>query len=173
MVVTSSLTMATFTDEEGKTGGACRELEEEERLLRKVLPARILNMLELAPSASTGSQHSDALPNAGDACSEWSSRILKSTRMSDRSLSPWHFRINYDPDRVPARLPEAKCLCLGCLNPQDGHHELGLSSVAVKTAIRVFRRQPCGAGLARYTPHWEHIAIACTCVNPHTGQHHA
>ena len=92
MVVTSSLTMATFTDEDGKTGGACRELVEEERLLRKVVPARILNMLELAQSGSTGNRHSDALPDAGDACSEWSSRILESTRMSDRSLSPWQFR---------------------------------------------------------------------------------
>ncbi|XP_066888214.1 interleukin-17B isoform X3 [Kogia breviceps] len=34
-----------------------------------------------------------------------------------RSLSPWGYSINHDPSRIPADLPEARCLCLGCVNP--------------------------------------------------------
>uniref|UniRef100_A0AC11E3E0 Interleukin 17B n=1 Tax=Ovis aries TaxID=9940 RepID=A0AC11E3E0_SHEEP len=34
-----------------------------------------------------------------------------------RSLSPWGYSINHDPGRIPADLPEAQCLCLGCVNP--------------------------------------------------------
>ncbi|KFW07511.1 hypothetical protein N327_04962, partial [Fulmarus glacialis] len=50
----------------------------------------------------------------GDTKCQVNLRLWRSNR---RSLSPWAYSINHDATRIPADIPEARCLCTGCINP--------------------------------------------------------
>uniref|UniRef100_A0A3Q2HCA2 Interleukin 17D n=1 Tax=Equus caballus TaxID=9796 RepID=A0A3Q2HCA2_HORSE len=68
-----------------------------------------------------------------------------------RSVSPWAYRISYDPARYPRYLPEAYCLCAGCLTGPRGAEELRFRSAPVYVPAVVLRRTPaCAGGRAVY-----------------------
>ncbi|XP_008571886.1 PREDICTED: interleukin-17D [Galeopterus variegatus] len=78
-------------------------------------------------------------------------------------LSPC--RISYDPARFPRYLPEAYCLCRGCLTGLFGEEDLRFRSAPVYMPAAVLRRTPaCVGGRAVYTEHYVTIAVGCTCV---------
>ncbi|XP_038627599.1 LOW QUALITY PROTEIN: interleukin-17B [Tachyglossus aculeatus] len=98
-----------------------------------------------------------------------------------RSLSPWAYSINHDPGRIPADLPEARCLCHGCINPFTRQEDRSMVSVPIYSKIPVRRRlcqAPRGAGAApaqaqRKRPRpcrrelqtvMETVAVGCTCI---------
>ncbi|XP_028905529.1 interleukin-17B [Ornithorhynchus anatinus] len=100
-----------------------------------------------------------------------------------RSLSPWAYSINHDSGRIPADLPEARCLCHGCINPFTRQEDRTMVSVPIYSKIPVRRRLcqvPRGAGAAptqaqaqRKRPRhcrrelqtvMETIAVGCTCI---------
>ncbi|XP_012880992.1 PREDICTED: interleukin-17B [Dipodomys ordii] len=84
-----------------------------------------------------------------------------------RSLSPWGYSINHDPSRVPTDLPEARCLCLGCVNPFTMQEDRSMVSVPVFSQVPV-RRRLCPpaprAGPCRQRAVMETIAVGCTCI---------
>ncbi|XP_047634976.1 interleukin-17B [Phacochoerus africanus] len=86
---------------------------------------------------------------------------------NQRSLSPWGYSINHDPSRIPADLPEARCLCLGCVNPFTMQEDRSMVSVPVFSQVPVRRRLcplPPRAGPCRQRAVMETIAVGCTCI---------
>ncbi|XP_075827234.1 interleukin-17B [Microtus pennsylvanicus] len=84
-----------------------------------------------------------------------------------RSLSPWGYSINHDPSRIPADLPEARCLCLGCVNPFTMQEDRSMVSVPVFSQVPVRRRlcpPPPRPGPCRHRVVMETIAVGCTCI---------
>nr|XP_030738590.1 interleukin-17D [Globicephala melas] len=82
-----------------------------------------------------------------------------------RSVSPWAYRISYDPGRFPRYLPEAYCLCRGCLTGPRGEEDVRLRSAPVLVPAVVLRRTPaCAGGRAVYTEEYVTIPVGCTCV---------
>ncbi|XP_018408552.1 PREDICTED: interleukin-17B [Nanorana parkeri] len=92
-----------------------------------------------------------------------------------RSLSPWTYSINHDENRIPASIPEARCLCSGCINPFTMQEDLSMSSIPIYSKIPV-RRRLCDSNLPglrgrrrkkchkEYTAVMENIAVGCTCI---------
>ncbi|XP_063301295.1 interleukin-17B [Pelobates fuscus] len=92
-----------------------------------------------------------------------------------RSLSPWTYVINHDENRIPVDIPEARCLCTGCVNPFTLQEDHTMSSIPIHSKIPV-RRRLCEAsshGLRtrrrkkchkEYIAVMENIAVGCTCI---------
>lgn len=78
-------------------------------------------------------------------------------------LSPC--RISYDPARYPRYLPEAYCLCRGCLTGLFGEEDVRFRSAPVYMPTVVLRRTPaCAGGRSVYTEAYVTIPVGCTCV---------
>ncbi|XP_013360917.1 PREDICTED: interleukin-17D [Chinchilla lanigera] len=74
-------------------------------------------------------------------------------------------RISYDPARFPRYLPEAYCLCRGCLTGPGGAEDLRFRSAPVFSPAVVLRRTPaCAGGRAVYTEAYVPVPVGCTCV---------
>ncbi|XP_036403601.1 interleukin-17B-like [Megalops cyprinoides] len=92
---------------------------------------------------------------------------------NSRSLSPWSYRINHDENRIPVDIPEAKCSCVGCINPFTMQEDRTMTSVLIYTKIPV-RRRLCDKLTKRirkkkkciplYRTVVESIAVGCTCI---------
>ncbi|XP_054443946.1 interleukin-17D [Pteronotus mesoamericanus] len=82
-----------------------------------------------------------------------------------RSVSPWAYRLSYDPTRYPRLLPEAYCLCRGCLTGPRGEEDLSLRSAPVLLPTVVLRRTAgCAGGRSIYTEEYVAVPVGCTCV---------
>lgn len=82
-----------------------------------------------------------------------------------RSVSPWAYRISYDPARFPRYLPEAYCLCRGCLTGLYGEEDFRFRSAPVFSPAVVLRRTAaCAGGRSVYAEHYITIPVGCTCV---------
>ncbi|XP_035532277.1 interleukin-17D [Morone saxatilis] len=82
------------------------------------------------------------------------------------SISPWAYRISYDPSRYPRYIPEAYCLCKGCLmGPYGGESDLYRSTPVYAPSVILKRSgSSCVAGRYSYTEIYVSIAVGCTCV---------
>ncbi|XP_070595533.1 interleukin-17B [Erythrolamprus reginae] len=89
-----------------------------------------------------------------------------------RSLSPWAYRINHDASRVPVDVPEAHCLCAGCINPFTMQEDRTMVSIPIYSKIPV-RRMLCEPSKPHrkkkrchkeYKMVMETIAVGCTCI---------
>lgn len=80
-------------------------------------------------------------------------------------LTPSPRRVSYDPARFPRLLPEAYCLCRGCLTGPRGEEDLRLRSAPVLLPTVVLRRTPgCAGGRAVYAEEYVAVPVGCTCV---------
>uniref|UniRef100_G3U414 Interleukin 17D n=1 Tax=Loxodonta africana TaxID=9785 RepID=G3U414_LOXAF len=78
---------------------------------------------------------------------------------------PQRYRISYDPTRYPKYLPEAYCLCRGCLTGPFGEEDLRFRSVPVLMPTVVLRRTAaCAGGRYLYAEDYVAVAVGCTCV---------
>lgn len=81
------------------------------------------------------------------------------------SLSCSACRISYDPARFPRYLPEAYCLCRGCLTGLFGEEDFRFRSAPVYSPAVVLRRTAaCAGGRSVYAEHYVTIPVGCTCV---------
>ncbi|XP_069507496.1 interleukin-17B [Ambystoma mexicanum] len=93
-----------------------------------------------------------------------------------RSLSPWAYGINHDDSRIPVDIPEARCLCTGCINPFTMQEDRTMASIPIYSKIPV-KRLLCPAGPQGKKSHrkkkrcqpayqtvMENIVIGCTCI---------
>uniref|UniRef100_A0A8C3JBG4 Interleukin 17D n=1 Tax=Calidris pygmaea TaxID=425635 RepID=A0A8C3JBG4_9CHAR len=82
-----------------------------------------------------------------------------------RSASPWAYRISYDPTRYPKYIPEAYCLCKGCLMGIFGEENFHFRSTPVYMPTVILRRtSSCAGGRYVYTEDYVTIPVGCTCV---------
>ncbi|NXK46808.1 IL17F protein, partial [Chauna torquata] len=82
----------------------------------------------------------------------------------NRSLSPWDYRLDEDPNRFPQVIADAQCRLSGCVNPM-GQEDHSLNSVPIKQEILVLRREQQGC-LPTYRLEKKVITVGCTCVAP-------
>ncbi|KAM8854973.1 LOW QUALITY PROTEIN: interleukin-17D [Spinachia spinachia] len=81
------------------------------------------------------------------------------------SVSPWAYRMSYDPARYPRYVPEAYCLCRGCLlGPRGGESDLYRSAPVYAPSVLLRRAASCPGGRHSYTELYVSIAVGCTCV---------
>ncbi|XP_055070706.2 interleukin-17D [Misgurnus anguillicaudatus] len=81
------------------------------------------------------------------------------------SLSPWAYRISHDRARYPRFLPEAYCLCKGCLTGPNGEESDRFRSTPVYVPTVVLRRAgSCTGGRHTYIENYMSVAVGCTCV---------
>ncbi|XP_029458375.1 interleukin-17D [Rhinatrema bivittatum] len=81
------------------------------------------------------------------------------------SVAPWSYRISYDPSRYPKYIPEAYCLCKGCLTGIFGEENLYFRSTPVYMPTVVLRRTTsCAGGRYIYVEDYITIPVGCTCV---------
>ncbi|XP_047457257.1 interleukin-17D [Mugil cephalus] len=81
------------------------------------------------------------------------------------SISPWAYRISYDPSRYPRYIPEAYCLCKGCLLGSYGEESARYRSTPVYAPSVILRRTGfCLGGRHSYTEIYVSVAVGCTCV---------
>uniref|UniRef100_A0A672IU03 Interleukin-17D-like n=1 Tax=Salarias fasciatus TaxID=181472 RepID=A0A672IU03_SALFA len=91
------------------------------------------------------------------------------------SISPWAYSfllkrrrvngISYDPARYPRYIPEAYCLCQGCLAGPHGEDRRRLRSTPVFAPSVVLRRTgSCAGGRHSYAEVYVSIPVGCTCV---------
>ncbi|KAL6090327.1 hypothetical protein STEG23_009250 [Scotinomys teguina] len=74
-------------------------------------------------------------------------------------------RISYDPARFPRYLPEAYCLCRGCLTGLFGEEDFRFRSTPVYSPAVVLRRTAaCAGGRSVYAEQYVTIPVGCTCV---------
>ncbi|XP_071392263.1 interleukin-17D [Centroberyx affinis] len=81
------------------------------------------------------------------------------------SLSPWAYRISHDPARYPRYIPEAYCLCKGCLTGPSGQESQQYRSTPVYAPAVILRRTgSCVGGRHSYTESYVSVPVGCTCV---------
>ncbi|XP_061774236.1 interleukin-17D [Nerophis ophidion] len=81
------------------------------------------------------------------------------------SVSPWAYRISYDPTRFPRHMPEAYCLCQGCLTGPHRQESDQYRSTPVYAPSVILRRSgSCVGGRHSYSEVYVSVAVGCTCV---------
>ncbi|KAJ8013070.1 hypothetical protein DPEC_G00049480 [Dallia pectoralis] len=100
-------------------------------------------------------------PSAGRPVRDRKSRIP----VNLLSISPWAYRISQEPTRYPRLIPEAYCLCKGCLTGPFGQESDQYRSTPVYMPWVVLRRTgDCVGGRYSYTETYVSVAVGCTCV---------
>ncbi|KFW94157.1 Interleukin-17F, partial [Phalacrocorax carbo] len=82
----------------------------------------------------------------------------------NRSLAPWDYRLDEDPNRFPQVIAEAKCRLSGCVNSL-GQEDHSLNSVPIQQEILVLRREQKGC-LPTFHLEKKIITVGCTCAAP-------
>ncbi|KAG7240394.1 hypothetical protein INR49_026965, partial [Caranx melampygus] len=81
------------------------------------------------------------------------------------SVSPWAYRISYHPTRYPRYIPEAYCLCKGCLlGPYGAESDRYRSTPVYAPSVILKRTGSCVGGRHSYTEVYVSVAVGCTCV---------
>ncbi|XP_034142579.1 interleukin-17D isoform X2 [Esox lucius] len=100
-------------------------------------------------------------PSAGRPVRDRKSRIP----VNLLSISPWAYRISHEPARYPRFIPEAYCLCKGCLTGPFGQESNQYRSTPVYMPWVILRRTgDCVGGRYSYTETYVSVAVGCTCV---------
>ncbi|XP_026701281.1 interleukin-17F-like [Athene cunicularia] len=82
----------------------------------------------------------------------------------NRSLAPWDYRLDEDPNRFPQVIADAKCRLSGCVNAL-GQEDHSFNSVPIQQEILVLRREQGGC-LPTYRLEKKVITVGCTCAAP-------
>eukprot|EP00058_Branchiostoma_floridae_P020860 XP_002606350.1 hypothetical protein BRAFLDRAFT_67593 [Branchiostoma floridae] len=86
--------------------------------------------------------------------------------LNERSVCPWSYYIDHDPNRVPHDIAQAKCRCTACLDPVTKKQNYNYACVPVTIQKLVYRRKKKKSGGYRYREEWQGVTVGCTCVQP-------
>lgn len=90
---------------------------------------------------------------------------ITSLREKPTNAPVFDLRISYDPTRYPRHIPEAYCLCKGCLLGSYGQESEHFRSTPVYAPSVILKRTgSCVAGRHSYTEIYVSVAVGCTCV---------
>ncbi|XP_069832052.1 interleukin-17A-like [Dendropsophus ebraccatus] len=90
--------------------------------------------------------------------------LVRMENIHSRSLSPWDYRLNTDPNRLPFVIPEANCLTFACVDA-DGNENPDLMSYPIQQEMMVLRREQKGCSFF-YRLETEEVTVGCTCATP-------
>ncbi|XP_069830150.1 interleukin-17F-like isoform X2 [Dendropsophus ebraccatus] len=91
-------------------------------------------------------------------------RLVEMEDIKTRSISPWEYSLNTDPNRFPFVISEANCLTLTCIDA-DGNENPDLISYPIQQEMMVLRREQKGCSFS-YRLETEEVTVGCTCVTP-------
>uniref|UniRef100_A0A803JD60 Interleukin-17F n=1 Tax=Xenopus tropicalis TaxID=8364 RepID=A0A803JD60_XENTR len=86
--------------------------------------------------------------------------------IESRSLAPWHYRLDVDPDRYPFVIAEATCLGSVCMD-SNGKKNPGLVSLPIQQEVLVLRREQRDCRYV-YRLETQRVTLGCTCARPLT-----
>ncbi|XP_077149207.1 interleukin-17F-like [Ranitomeya variabilis] len=98
--------------------------------------------------------------------SSYMESLVQMEDIHTRSLSPWDYSHNTDPNRFPFVIAEADCLTFACVDA-DGHQSPDLISFPIQQEVMVLRREKKGCSFS-YRLEMEVVTLGCTCVTPTT-----
>ncbi|KFP80499.1 Interleukin-17F, partial [Acanthisitta chloris] len=84
--------------------------------------------------------------------------------VSNRSLAPWDYRLDKDPNRYPQVIADAQCRLSSCVNSL-GQEDYSFNSVPIKQEILVLHREKQGCQVT-YRLEKKVITVGCTCAIP-------
>ncbi|XP_074845257.1 interleukin-17F-like [Carettochelys insculpta] len=84
--------------------------------------------------------------------------------VSNRSISPWDYSIDNDPNRFPQVISQAKCRHYSCVD-SAGQEDYSMNSIPIQHEILVLRREQRGCQHA-YRLEKKLITVGCTCARP-------
>ncbi|XP_033639154.1 uncharacterized protein LOC117299708 [Asterias rubens] len=89
--------------------------------------------------------------------------------VSMRSLCPWTYVADVDPNRYPSRIMFAVCRCPECIRTGSGENgEFSVDNTCrpVYFRMKVLMKGNCVNGLYVYNTEYQRIPVACACVRP-------
>ncbi|XP_075719666.1 interleukin-17F-like [Rhinoderma darwinii] len=90
--------------------------------------------------------------------------LMEMEDIHTRSLSPWDYSLNTDPNRFPFVIAEANCLTFSCVDA-DGNQSPDLISSPIQQEMMVLRREQKGCSFS-YRLETEVVTLGCTCIRP-------
>ncbi|XP_067401075.1 interleukin-17F-like [Emydura macquarii macquarii] len=84
--------------------------------------------------------------------------------VSDRSMSPWDYSINEDPNRFPQVIAQANCRHYSCVD-STGREDYSMNSIPIQHEILALRREQRGCQHV-YRLEKQLVTVGCTCVRP-------
>ncbi|XP_012616325.1 interleukin-17F [Microcebus murinus] len=91
-------------------------------------------------------------------------RVAMGRSFQNRSSSPWDYTFNWDPNRFPSEIAQARCRNLGCVNAQ-GKEDVSMNSVPIQQETLVLRRKREGCSIF-FQLEKVMVTVGCTCVAP-------
>ncbi|XP_060686731.1 interleukin-17A-like [Hemiscyllium ocellatum] len=82
----------------------------------------------------------------------------------NRSVSPWIYRLDHDPNRYPVIIRRAECVSSHCLN-SEGKEDLNLNTRLVKQEMIVLKKEGHENRIT-YRAELVMVPVACICVLP-------
>ncbi|KAI8499171.1 Interleukin-17 [Branchiostoma belcheri] len=102
-----------------------------------------------------------------DSCPENRTTNSPNLPLNVRSVCPWSYYVDHDPDRFPYDILQANCRCTACLDTTTGRQNYNYVCVPVTIQKLVSRRKKKKSGRGyRYRNEWVNVAVGCTCVEP-------
>ncbi|XP_056419997.1 interleukin-17A-like [Hyla sarda] len=90
--------------------------------------------------------------------------LVQMENIRTRSLSPWNYSLNTDPNRFPFVISEANCLHFACVDA-DGNENPDLISFPLRQKMMVLRREQKSCSFS-YRLETVVVTVGCTCVRP-------
>uniref|UniRef100_A0A8C8SCI0 Interleukin 17F n=1 Tax=Pelusios castaneus TaxID=367368 RepID=A0A8C8SCI0_9SAUR len=84
--------------------------------------------------------------------------------INNRSMAPWDYSIDEDPNRFPQVIAQAKCRHYSCVD-STGEEDYSMNSIPIQHEILVLRREQRGCQHA-YRLEKQLVTVGCTCVQP-------
>uniref|UniRef100_A0A8C8VMI3 Interleukin 17F n=1 Tax=Pelusios castaneus TaxID=367368 RepID=A0A8C8VMI3_9SAUR len=84
--------------------------------------------------------------------------------INNRSMAPWDYSIDEDPNRFPQVIAQAKCRHYSCVD-STGEEDYSMNSIPIQHEILVLRREQRGCQHA-YRMEKQLVTVGCTCVRP-------
>ncbi|KAG8445831.1 hypothetical protein GDO86_010570 [Hymenochirus boettgeri] len=88
--------------------------------------------------------------------------VIATAGIESRSLAPWQYRLDLDPERYPFVIAEANCISSVCTTEEENRD---LFSIPIEQEILVLRREQKHCGY-RYKLEMQRVTLGCTCARP-------
>ncbi|XP_068135096.1 interleukin-17F-like [Hyperolius riggenbachi] len=96
--------------------------------------------------------------------------LLEAMEVNSRSLSPWEYRLNTDPERFPSVISEADCFTFSC-EDSEGNADPSLMSHPIQQEVMVLRKHYRDCDYS-FTLETELVTVGCTCVSALRAYHY-
>lgn len=102
---------------------------------------------------------------------ECNEKIVKSFKENEKTLCPWHYKIQYRTNRYPRTRMQAKCNCIDCYYVKN-HTAFGdqdkYQCREIRKLMPVVIRDQCVNGVYEWKSMFEYVSVGCMCTRNQT-----